>query len=140
MNRTYTIYDNATGAIARLRNGPEETLALQYDALSMSAVEAYCDVQTDYVDLSGPSVQPKPDMPASIDKTSIAADGVDAAVMTLPTTEPNGTAISVWVLVEGQRYEVSDGVFEFTIDTPGEYAIRCQGTNYKENVFTVTAT
>ena len=75
-----------------------------------------------------------PDMPATIDKTEIAANDTEIATI---SDLINPSYISIDTI--GGAYEVVDGIFEFSIDTPGAYHIRCWTPDYREKEFTVNA-
>ena len=71
------------------------------------------------------------DFPGLIDKTSLLADGVDSVVISGLPSLLNGGLSDTTVSIEGiGSYQVDDGTFEFSIDTPGAYQIRVESFPY----------
>ena len=98
----------------------------QYEALGYVAVRDYTDVDgSGYFDF-------ELFIPCEIDKTTMVADGVDSATITIL---PNPSEVDV----EGTIYAVTDGLFEFTVDTPGEYLVDCYSDGYVSRRFIVNA-
>lgn len=74
----------------------------------------------------------RPDNPSTLDKTNIQSNSTDTATISnIPSPAD--------VFINGKRYEVTDGVLEFTTDTPGSYRIRVQSFPYLDKEFTVNA-
>jgi hypothetical protein len=74
-----------------------------------------------------------PAVPATIDKTTMAANGIEIATV---SNLPNPSDVCVGL---SEAYRVTDGVFEFSVDTPGSYKIKCWSPYYLEKEFTVNA-
>lgn len=69
---------------------------------------------------------------AQIDKITIVADSTDTATITgLPTP--------CTITVDGASYEVTDGVFEFTVDISGTYKIKAEAFPYLPKEWEITA-
>lgn len=62
--------------------------------------------------------------PGTWDKTTITADGADAAVL---TGAPAGTVVEV----SGVEHQVEDGDFELAADAPGDYEVAIRHPRYK---------
>jgi|TARA_B110000908_G_scaffold140894_1_gene168241 hypothetical protein len=78
------------------------------------------------------AVTPRTPLPATWNKTSITADGVDEAVLaTLP--------IPCTVYVDDQSIVVDDGSFEFSSDDAGIYRIRVNAVAHTEITWEITA-
>lgn len=142
-----TIYSILTGEIQRITHCPDFLVDLQARDYESHIAGVYPGMpqmvtaeapETYYVDLASYMPTMKVSIPVSYDKSQIAADGVDQATITLPTTEPNGTPITVYARVDGQLLEVDDGILEFSCDTPGVYTIHFSATNYLDNEIEVT--
>lgn len=74
----------------------------------------------------------RPLITATINKNTITADDTDTAIIsTLPTP--------CTVTVDDDVYEVDDGVFEFTVDTPGTYIIKAECFPYQPKEWEVIA-
>jgi hypothetical protein len=77
--------------------------------------------------------QQRPEIPAVIDKTAIAADGVDVATI---SGLPNLSTITVAGI---GKYSVTDGTFELTTQTPGIYQVLAEADGYLPKEFVVHA-
>jgi len=86
-----------------------------------------------YASIDTFNVVSTPDNPAIIDKTYITANDIDTATI---SELLNPSYISIATI---GSYEVTDGIFEFSVDTPGAYIIKCLSPNYREKEFTVNA-
>lgn len=74
----------------------------------------------------------RPAMPGALNKTTIAADKMDTAIISnLP--EP------CMVTFKDQQYEVTDGSFGFTADLPGTYEVKVEAWPHLDAFFTVEA-
>ena len=94
---------------------------------------------THFVDISDPEhpVLPRVEVPYSIDKTTITADGVDyLTVSGLPITP---VFISV-LWPDGSRDELTGSTLEFGHDVPGTYDIILSSPIHLDTIITVTAT
>ena len=89
-----------------------------YEEAGMDYAEEWVDPETEYIKPSdyGYSIFARPEMPAAIDKTEILANGIDVATIT-------GIPVGSSVAIDSEAWAVDDGVFELTVDTPGEYRI-----------------
>ncbi len=72
------------------------------------------------------------EVPATIDKTEVDADGTDTVTI---SNLPDPTD----VLVDETHYTVTDGSFEASFDSAGEYPIICRNKFYLNKEFTVNA-
>lgn len=118
MNNSITIYATDTGEIKRNVSCPESMRLAQLTDGESYVLGAYED-DKQYIDIDTGSVVNKTKMPAIINKTEIQADGLDAVVI-------SNLPVPVLVFVsEIGSYDIDDGEFGFTIDTPGEYRIKC---------------
>jgi len=78
------------------------------------------------------SIEDREQVPATIDKTEVDADGLDTITI---SNLPNPTA----VIVDEQTYTVTDGAFTASFDTAGEYLIVCRSKWYLDKEFTIDA-
>jgi len=70
--------------------------------------------------------------PGSISKTTVSANAIDSieiSMLPIPWT----------ITIDSETYEVTDGVFEFTVDTPGTYIIKAECFPYQPKEWEVTA-
>jgi|TARA_B110000977_G_scaffold193036_1_gene267430 hypothetical protein len=78
------------------------------------------------------AVTPRTPLPATWNKTSITADGVDEAVLaTLP--------IPCTVYVDDQSIVVDDGSFEFSSDSAGIYRVKVDAVEHTAITWEITA-
>jgi len=138
MNK-YSICDNKSGKITKRMTCDKKLISLQ-----LSNDEFYIQGDYDdslyYISLDDLSVKNKPDLPVTIDKSEIQADGLDiVTINNLPISEPNGNTVSTFIEVAGQVHEITDGIFEFTTDLLGTYIFICKATNYLNKEFIVEA-
>lgn len=82
---------------------------------------------------SGPVVEAVPETTATIDKTSILANGIDLATIL-------GVVPGSLVEIEGiGTHTVDDGSFSFTADAPGDYVVTLISKGYLAKEFVVNA-
>ena len=85
-----------------------------------------------YYDHTIEQITPRPIITATLNKTHIFDNGTDTAIIsTLP--------IPCTITVNSDTYEVTDGVFEFTVDTPGTYIIKATCFPYQPKSWEVIA-
>ena len=126
----YILYDKITGEILQTGVCTPADFSSQLQVAGRALLEGIANDMTQYI-VTG-TVADKVENPATIDKTEISADGIDVAtILDLPDFT------TIWF--DGTEYVVTDGIFEFTIDTPGEYVIRCESFPYLDKEFTVYA-
>ena len=77
-------------------------------------------------------VIPRPTITATIPSPILSANAIDSIEI---STLPNPCTITV----NSDTYEVTDGVFEFTVDTPGTYIIKATCFPYQPKEWEVTA-
>lgn len=92
-----------------------------------SAMEYYVDVAA-----SPPAAKERPPQSTRQDRKNIAADGSE--IMTL-----SGLPVPCRVEVNGESYEVDDGIFEWGTRRAGEYALRVVAFPFLDWEGTVTA-
>jgi len=126
----YILYDKITGEILRVGVCSEDVFELQKQEATVEIMEGIANDLVQYV-FDG-VVTDKVENPAEISKTIMLANGVDTAII---SNLPNPT--TVWF--DGVEYTVTDGIFEFTVDTPGELRIRCESFPYLDKEFMVNA-
>jgi len=130
----HTIYKTATGEIIGSLSCPEYLYDLQVLLLDPSSSilqdGGFHDKNTHYV--SGNAVLSRPTITASISSTILSANAIDSIeISNLPTP--------CTITVNSDTYEVTDGVFEFTVDTPGTYIIKATCFPYQPKEWEVTA-
>jgi hypothetical protein len=130
--KKYIVYSNASGKILRTGICPDEMVDIQKLGVLEEAIEGEAHDLTQYINTEDQTVVNKTENPATINKTDISANGVDSATISgLPTDS--------LVTANNMSYEVTDGIFEFTIDSIGIYVIRCDSFPYLIKEFTVNA-
>jgi len=133
MNRIYEVYDNTSGEILKEVVCAEIQAQYQYDTSAnenMLQVEDQINPELYYI-LSG-VLTSRPLMAISLNKSNIAADGVEQAII---SSIPIGT---VCYLPNGIE-ECNDGVIEFSTDMAGTYRITLENFPYKKEEVTVYA-
>ena len=118
------------GKILRTGSCPSNMVALQASETDKHVIEGIADDVTQYI--VDYIVCDRPAFPGVLSSSSIIADGVDGVTI---SSLPNPTL----VMINGSNYEVTDGIFEFTLDIPGKYKILCQAFPYQDKEFEVTA-
>jgi hypothetical protein len=111
-----TVYETATGRIFGTQDHSREGVTLTVDP-AHSVIPGESDGGVDYVDISGtPTITARSAITATLDKTSITADGVDTATLSgLPTT--------CTLNIDGDTVAITDGTLAFTATDPGPYTI-----------------
>jgi len=130
--KSYIVYNNSTGQILRTGACPDDMVSIQKLSIEEDVIEGEAHDLTQYVIFPSLLVINKEANPASIDKISITADGIDTATI---SDLPNPTDVRI----NKDKYVVTDGTFEFTVDTTGTYIIICDAFPYLLKEFTVDA-
>ena len=130
---TFAVYNDATRRILRTGSCAASDIALQAQA-GESVIQCAANVSdgTHYVHESGVPVLKK-SLAASWDKQSVAAGGLDEAVL-------SSLPIPCTVTVDWQtKVDVFDGTFEFRADSPGEYLIVVDEVEYLRQEWEIEA-
>lgn len=117
----YVVYDTASGRVKRLLNCEPSHISANVQT-GESSLEGVADSQTQYI--SGGAITARPSITATWNKTTIAANGADAAV--LGATLPNPTTVSVKVpagAVSPSDETVTGGSFSLATPIAGSYAV-----------------
>lgn len=136
----YAIYNTTDGIIRQIVFSTEAGAALQ-----LAADEDYIlgghgeiDDMSHYISGSPPAFTAKTDLTTTINKTSIADDGVDEAII---SSVPNGThyhiendVFSYWA-----NGTITDGTLEFSTLDIGTYVITLLHVEHLKKTYTVTA-
>jgi len=131
--KNFIIFNKATGKILRTGCCKSEVLLNQINNSDEAVIEGKADDLIHYIDIITGDILGKPPIDSSINKTSIDADGVDLCII---SNLPNPTLIDI---EDEGRWEVVDGVFEFTTETPGEYIIKTMSNLYLNVEYIVNA-
>lgn len=91
------------------------------------------NAESKYVDVETLEVLERPDSPATIDKTEFSADGVDSVSI---SSIPAGATVRI---TGHGEWQVDDGTFEFSTDTPGLYLMTVDSFPEKKKEFTINA-
>jgi len=129
--KNYIVY-NSVGEILRTGYCPDEMINIQAQA-GESVIEGIANDVTQY--MLNNTVTDKSVMSLSTDKVTITANGIDASIT---TGLPNPSYIYINGIRQGTL--ITDGVLEFTVDTPGVYKIKIESFPYLDYEFEVTAT
>lgn len=129
---------SAPGEILRSGMCPATMLSIQAGAGEM-VMEGEGNDREHWVEtLTWPGLAPFPfivakePLPATVDKTTLAANGIEAVTISnLPAPAR--------VQVDQAVYEVTDGIFEFTIALPGTYKVRAESFPYLPKEWEITA-
>jgi len=125
----FIVYKDDTGEILRTGVCPENMIAAQAES-NETAIEGKANDELQYIDTN--NVTDKLDSTAVINKTNMLADGIDTTVI---SNIPIGTMLNI----ENNEYLITDGVFEFTVDLPGNYTVTLTIIPYLPIVFEVIA-
>jgi hypothetical protein len=118
--KRYFIHNIETGKIGSQAFCPEEDLALYLDDVIEAAIETTADeieMLTHYA-VNG-SHSPRPIMPCTLDKDTILANGIDAAIL---SNLPNPSIVTVG----SQVVEVTDGTLTITVNYAKDYPIKVE--------------
>jgi hypothetical protein len=96
-------------------------LALQMGGAEF-VLEGQANDATQYIDMTTHTVSDKPQIVPVPSKITLVADGIDSIIIT-------GLPVPCTVIFDGTRYDVPDGVFEFTVNLPGDYSIKVEALN-----------
>lgn len=119
----FTIFDAATGRVEGYVMVPKSSSAWAYPGLARWPERL--SGSTQWVDPATGQPADRPEMPVSVDKTSIRADGRDLVTF---SNIPGGTVVSTPI----GKVTVDDGVLEFTASTPGQLFFRFEHFPHKE--------
>ena len=126
------VYDERDGRIKRNVICPTNMVDIQI-GIGESYIVGQADPNLQYIDTSDKKAMYKSELMVEIDKVEIISDGIDTAIISdLP--DP-----SIVIVNDIYIYEVTDGSFEFTIDTPGEYKIKCSAFPFLDKEFVINA-
>ena len=130
---TFAVYNDATRRILRTGSCAASDIALQAQA-GESVIQCAANVSdgTHYVHESGVPVLKK-SLAASWDKQSVAAGGLDEAVL-------SSLPIPCTVTVDWQtKVDVFDGSFEFSAIDPGDYHVMVDEVGYLREEWIIEA-
>jgi len=128
----YIVYKESTGEILRTGSCPDDMLSIQAGAGEI-AIEGIAKDATQYINTETQAIIDKFPIPCSINKTTMAADGVDTVII---SSLPNPSLIHI---KDEGRWEITDGEFQFTVDTPGVYRITISSPIYLNVEYSVNA-
>lgn len=123
MSTPFVVYDSATGLIKRVGSamdggGGAGTASSQAGAGESVLIGVSASPETEYVDVATGAVKPRPTLGLSIDKTTIVADGVDAATI---SGIPAGAQYAIIGTSIGGT--VNDGTLEVTSAKKGKLEV-----------------
>ena len=132
--KDFIVYSNITGEILRQGRCQGVDILLQPSNTNESVIEASDSNDNIHkIDLNTLEIIFKIPIPVIINKTTISADGVDNIII---SDLPNPTAVSI---VDEGSWEITDGVFEFTTETVGEYIIKLRSSLYLDVEYLINA-
>lgn len=137
MMLNYGIYDITTGALVQIGKCLLFSFAGQLPSDPTKGLVRLPTYSWDYwVDTSGatPAVVQKTNMPYTINKTTMVADGVDQISI---TGLPNPVTVT-WP--DGIETVETDGSVAFALTLAGEYMVKLEAVPYLTEVINVTAT
>jgi hypothetical protein len=126
--RTYVSYDES-GRIIGISRLTDESFAIQTKTLIV-APDGYREL-LHYVENG--SLVPRATLNATWSKTTIAANGTDAAVL-------SGLPDPCTVMIDGEPHEITGGSLEFAASSPGVYRISIDEVQYLPEQWEITAT
>jgi len=137
----YIVYDTATGVIRRTGSCPDDMVSVQPQS-GQSVMQGQADNSTQYI--SGGLVTNKPALGATIDLTTVVANGVAVVTISNLTGVTNyrviGPIISDNIGPTASTGSVSEGTLQVDFDLPGTYLILLEAVNKLSQTFTITAT
>ena len=126
----FAVYKTSTGEILRTGGCPLASIPDQAGVgeVSLQTNDRLGDL-TDYFD--GLDFAPRTSIGATWDKTALVPDGVDEAAL---SPLPNCT-----IIVDGVEYSVTDGSFELSVTSEGEYVIEVASVPHLPQEWRITA-
>lgn len=134
----FTVYNKTNGQLMKIVNCPDKSIQVQCDKTEYY-IQGSWDDSLYMMDLDLGKIIQKPEIPVETTKTQIVADGIDEAVITLPTTEPNGTVIGVEVDGYNSPQVISDGKLILTSNIPKKLTLEFRAINYLPKTLTIEA-
>jgi len=129
----YIFYDELTGQIQGRGYFSEGTLVNKALHSGRNLLEGVCDIATHYVDLATMTITPRPEITATINKSTITADNTDTFVL-------SGLPLSCQVSVEDVGvFSVDDGEFGFATPLPGNYKVTVEQFPFMSKTWEVIA-
>ena len=128
------VYDS-NGSIIQVADVPEAFIPLQASKPGWFVAVGDANDATQYV-LNG-VLTDKPPMPAALDKTTVAGDGVEVA--TLSGIPPFATVFVSGAIDTLIKLDAG-GDLEMTFPISGTYKIKCRARHYLDGEYTVDAT
>ena len=132
MKQSWILYKIDTGeSIANLVGKKPTTAEIPK---GVNYIEGTINQKTEYVDITKipHTVALKTLIKYKINKTVLLADGLDKVVI---NTLPPGTT----VYLQGNKYEVEDGIFELLVDLTGKYKLDLKNPIYLDTTITINA-
>lgn len=132
----FIVYDVATGVIKRIgvcQPGMELAQAGAGEAVILSAFPFDTPQETHKVDLASGELVPLEAMALTVDKTTIAADGIDTATI---SGVPAGALLWINDVLNGP---IADGLVAFSAEDPGTYRLQLTMPGYLSTETVVTA-
>lgn len=131
-SKSFIVYDTRTGVIGKIVTCPPDMIELQVNPDNYETyIEGEADDSIHYI-LNGVLAM-RPENPSIIDKVTMAANGVEIATI---SNIPNPSTVMIPQIL---MYTITDGILQFSVDTPGEYKITIQGAPYLSKELTVNA-
>lgn len=129
--KNYVVFEELSGKILRSGVAPEELVPLQAGAGERWAITPdWARDDTHYVsDVKLGLVSPRPSLTLAPSKTTVAADGVDAAVIDVPA---NAEVVVEMPWNEELRTTVAAPPLELTFDRPGTYRVKVSAFPYRD--------
>jgi len=133
MSKDFILYDSITGRILRCVQCHESMIGVQLQEENAAFIKGKANDEIQYIDAVTSEILNKTELPATVDKIEILANEEDIVII---SNLPNPSIVKI---NEAEGYEVTDGSFEFTVDTPGEYSLLCSAFPYLDKEFIVNA-
>ena len=133
MLTTKTIFKDYNGEITGIITADTEAIEFWLiDHPDNGVVSGVFCGETYFIQPTGRLPVLRPTNPATINKTTFTANGVDSTTI---SNLPNPSVVRV----DGVAYNVTDGEFEFTVDLTGKYQIIIDSFPYLPKGWEVTA-
>jgi hypothetical protein len=129
--KAVTYVDSTTGAVKRVAHVSNKVYALPFESATELRLDGIFPDAQYWYDLELAAFVAKADNPATIDRTSIASDGIDAATI-------SGIPVGSVAVVGGfPPITVVDGTLVITSDDPGGMIIQLTHLQYLAKTFTL---
>lgn len=133
----FTVFDN-TGKLIRTGFCPDFMINAQASAQGENVINQAAVLDTQYIaDINNPVLTDRPANPATIDKTTVAGDGIDVVVF---SNLPDSAEMTVKATGVNIKHSPAGSSESVDFDLPGSYTVSVHAFPYLDYEVTINAT